>query len=185
MAQKIIEVSLDSLKEQPDNPNKMDDEHFKLLVESMRVNGFLQPILVSPNEDKTYTIADGHHRARAAREIGMVSIPALLKPLDPKRDLKAVQVGMNKLRGELDLSKVATVMMDLTNDGTPIDYLSITTGFTPDEISDLLDSVRGTTEEDILASAPITHEEEKPIKPFVLEIEFSTREEMQETRRVL
>lgn len=186
MSQKIIEVELYKLEEQLDNPNRMEDERFNLLVESIRANGFLQPILVSPIDGgKMFAIVDGHHRVRAARAVGMGSVPALLKPFDQNRDLKVVQVGMNKLKGELDLAKVAVFMQEAVELGVPMDYLSISSGFTSSEISDLLASVRGTTEDDILAAASVPEDEAKPLKPFVLEVEFSTSDELKAARRGL
>jgi ParB family chromosome partitioning protein len=184
MTCEYIDVPLHKLEEQPDNPNKMDDEHFKMLVESIRVNGFLQPILISFT-DKRWVIVDGHHRARAAREIGMETVPALIKDFDKAQGAKAVQIGMNKLRGDLDLAKVAAILSELTDAGMPTDYLTYTTGFTPDEIEDLLSSLRGTSEEDVLASASIGEEEVKAATMHVLEIEFTSFDEMRTVKRKL
>ena len=132
MLPKILEVQLSQIKEADTNPNFMAPEKFERLKNGIEQNGFLQPILVSPNKDGTYTIVDGHHRFKAARDLGMPEIPCVLRTLG--KDKKKVEaIAMNNLRGELNLTMVANDLADLVNSGWEIPDLEIT-GFSNDEI---------------------------------------------------
>lgn len=57
-----------------------EDEEFKELVQSIKENGILYPLLVRPYEDK-YEIIAGHCRAKAAELAGLDEVPVICKPL--------------------------------------------------------------------------------------------------------
>lgn len=59
-----------------------DDEEMASLVESVRENGVLNPILVRPARGGGYEILAGHRRTYAARQVGLKEIPALVRELD-------------------------------------------------------------------------------------------------------
>jgi hypothetical protein len=176
-------LRLDQLVERADNPNKMEPNRLAMLVDSIRANGFLQPILVAPTGDPDkFTIVDGHHRVRAAREVGLVEVSVVSHDLT-EWEARAMQVGMNRLRGDLDLGMVGAFFAeaDLAGelDGLP------TTGFTEDEVSDLLASVRGTSDDDVLAGTnPLDEAAPKPVE-HVMELEFSSLALLREVKKKL
>ena len=53
-------VDREQLKPNDYNPNKVNRENLKLLVQSIMTNGWTLPIVVRPD----YTIIDGFHRCR-------------------------------------------------------------------------------------------------------------------------
>ena len=57
-------VDRDQLKPNDYNPNKVNRENLKLLVQSILTNGWTLPIVVRPD----YTIIDGFHRWTVAGE---------------------------------------------------------------------------------------------------------------------
>ena len=59
-------VDRDQLKPNDYNPNKVNRENLKLLVQSVLTNGWTLPIVVRPD----YTIIDGFHRWTVAGEGG-------------------------------------------------------------------------------------------------------------------
>ena len=59
-----------------------DDEEMAALVDSIRENGILNPILVRPSKDGGYEIMAGHRRTHAARTLGMREVPVLVRELD-------------------------------------------------------------------------------------------------------
>lgn len=59
------------------------------LVESMRSIGMLQPVAVVQGTGENYGIAAGRRRVRAARDIGMNPIPALVFPTGTPRHVAA------------------------------------------------------------------------------------------------
>ena len=59
------------------NPNHMSDECFAELVEEVKHLGCLaKPVVVRTNGDGKYTIVDGEHGWRAAREAGLSEVAA-------------------------------------------------------------------------------------------------------------
>ena len=65
-----------------DHPFKVvDDEKMLELVESIRVNGVLSPVLIRPKGMDTYEMISGHRRLHAAQLAGLESIPAIIREL--------------------------------------------------------------------------------------------------------
>ena len=56
--------------------NKMDD-----LVESIRANGVLTPVIVRPDDEGNYEMISGHRRLHAAKRAGLNVVPAIIKPM--------------------------------------------------------------------------------------------------------
>lgn len=80
------------------NPNKMSKANFEALKKNIEKYGFIVPIIT--NED--YKIADGYHRWKAARELGMTEVSVIKLPLK-EVDRRILRQVLNKLRGEHDL----------------------------------------------------------------------------------
>lgn len=68
------------------------------LIESIREQGVLTPILVRPDGNGDYEIISGHRRLRAAQRLGIESVPALIYSLD--RDEAAVAMVDSNLHRE-------------------------------------------------------------------------------------
>jgi len=85
------------------NPNKMNDRQFNSLKMVIEKYGFIVPIVTN----KDLVIADGYHRWKAARELGMEKVPVI--KLDLKEvDRKILRQVLNKLKGshDRDLDKI-------------------------------------------------------------------------------
>lgn len=166
------------------NPNRLSPDKFEMLVGAIRRFGFLSPILVRERKDGVgHIVVDGHHRLRAAQEIGLTEIPAVVINKD-EAESDALQIGMNRLRGDLDLTATAQILDRLrVDEGWTDEELSVL-GFTEDELTALLsdellaDEIPGSME------IPSSDENENPL-PFVLELEFETREDLKEAKRKL
>ncbi len=203
---RIGNVEIARLVEPPTNPNHMEDSQFELLVEAMRRAGFLQPLLVreplpgelSPADETVarlgglpfYRIVDGVHRFRAAKLLGMIEVPCVILPADVSDEtISALQVGMNRLRGELNLAEVAkTLALLASKDWSTVDLTL--TGMSEDEITDLLRANRPTTADDVLADAALGAEPTPDPAPedqgtFTLEIVFTSSKEHAKARRAL
>lgn len=167
-----------------DNPNKMEQQEYELLVRSMGVSGFLQPILVEERGDAQLVIIDGHHRWWAAQEAGISKVSVFVASLGEAAD--AVGLAMNKLRGQADMTIVSQMMRNILIDtGWVRDELSVTTGYTVDEIASLLDSTR-TISDDVLNDGMQGLQDAVPdAKPYTLEVAFATKEELQLVKRKL
>ena len=59
-----------------------DDEEMQELVESIRMNGVLNPLIVTPRRGG-YEIVSGHRRYAACQKLGVETIPVIVRDLDP------------------------------------------------------------------------------------------------------
>ena len=50
-------------------------------MESIKCNGVLVPVLVRPDDEGSYEMISGHRRMHAAKLAGLVTIPAIIKPM--------------------------------------------------------------------------------------------------------
>jgi len=203
----ISTLETQSLLEEEKNPNKMEPEQYAMLVEAIRQVGFLQPILVRPlgvslpNGQELsaknaqllgglhavqYRVVDGHHRLRAAKELGLAQVPCVIVEKDDEEAV-ALALGMNRLRGELDLAQTAQSLEVLVQKGWTLGDLTIT-GFSADEIADLLRSLR-TDEVDVMAQAieasDAEDEPDEKAKIFSIEIQFTDRAEFKRAKKGL
>ncbi|WP_036611675.1 ParB/RepB/Spo0J family partition protein [Oribacterium sp. P6A1] len=76
------EIRIDQIYPFENHPFKvLDNESMEELVESIRNNGVLVPVLVRPDDEGTYEMISGHRRMHAAKLAGLVTIPAIIKPM--------------------------------------------------------------------------------------------------------
>lgn len=59
----------------------LDDEKMDELVESIKANGVLTPVLLRPDDEGTYEMISGHRRLHAAKKAGLFRIPAIVKEM--------------------------------------------------------------------------------------------------------
>ncbi len=78
----------------------LDDEKMSELVESIRENGILNPVIVRPNEDGNYEMISGHRRLHAAELVGLEKIPAIVKEMTDD-EATIIMVDANIQREEL------------------------------------------------------------------------------------
>lgn len=76
-------LSPDRLKPFPNHPFKvMQDEAMKELVDSVRENGVIEPILCRPDGEGGYQIVSGHRRQTAAMLAGLPEVPVTVREMD-------------------------------------------------------------------------------------------------------
>jgi len=124
-----IDLPVELLEKNKDNPNKMSAREFDLLVDNIEKTGITDPILVRPldvgavlwaeNDNKgdpqgmintlienevKFRIVGGHHRFDAASYLGFTEVPCTVI-MDPEFDEEQEKfqiVRMNVIRGKLD-----------------------------------------------------------------------------------
>lgn len=102
-----VDLAMDVLVPNTDNPNKMSTRQFNLLVDNIERTGLTDPILVRPIADNKYRIVGGHHRYDAAAYLGFDKVPCSIIT-DAEFDDEAEQfqmVRMNMIHGQLDPKK--------------------------------------------------------------------------------
>lgn len=163
------------------DPNKMGDEEFAKLVALMREVGCLTSVTVRRIDDRPgyWLLVDGHHRLWAAQVAGLDELPVVVEATG--RDVRALGLGLNHVRGREDLRIVTDELRELTallgNDD-----VSLLTGYRGDEIADLLavqlaEPVMGASDDEV--------SEEPDEKRWVLEISFANKADYQRARRAL
>ena len=96
-----IDLKIDEIVAFQDHPFKVqDDEKMEELVNSIKHNGILTPVLVRPTADNRYEMISGHRRMHAAKLLGLEVIPAFIRELSDD-DATVVMVDSNLQREEL------------------------------------------------------------------------------------
>ena len=77
-----VEINISDIDSFKKHPFKvLDDEKMSDLVESIRENGVLTPVLVRPRPDDRYEMISGHRRMHAAQLAGLTKIPAMIREI--------------------------------------------------------------------------------------------------------
>ena len=81
--EEIKPIPLSELKPFSEQPFKvLENEDMEQLVESVKENGVLSPIVARPHPEGGYEILSGHRRAKACEIAGITEIPVVVKDLD-------------------------------------------------------------------------------------------------------
>ena len=73
------------------------DEKMDTLVDSIRKNGILNPVIVRPDQSGNYEMISGHRRLHAARIVGLKKIPAIVKEMsDDEAIIKMVDANIQR-----------------------------------------------------------------------------------------
>lgn len=100
-------VALGSLVSFKNHPFHVDtgEEAFQELVDSIKENGLIYPILVRPVEEH-YEIIAGHRRVAACREAGLTEVPVIIREMD-NFDAAVLMVHSNFYREKILISEKA------------------------------------------------------------------------------
>lgn len=100
-AESSIEIEIDRIRSFKDHPFKvLDDDKMVDLVESIKANGVLTPVVVRGNDGDGYEMISGHRRLHASRLAGLKKIPAFVRELSDD-EATIVMVDSNIQREEL------------------------------------------------------------------------------------
>lgn len=76
------EIEIGRIHSFPNHPFKViDDEKMDTLVDSIRENGILNPVIVRPDNSGDYEMISGHRRLHAAGIAGLKKVPAIVKEM--------------------------------------------------------------------------------------------------------
>ena len=96
-----MEIEISKIHPFKNHPFKvLDDEKMQDLVESVKINGVLTPVLLRMDENEDYEMVSGHRRMHAAQLAGLTTIPAIVRELSDDDAIVAV-VDANIQREEL------------------------------------------------------------------------------------
>lgn len=136
----VIPVPVEKVIANTYNPNTVAPPEMKLLYDSIKEDGYTQPVVCyySKIQDK-YIIVDGFHRHRIMlehpdiyeREKGLLPIVIIDKPLDRRM---ASTIRHNRARGSHDVDLMSNIVRELHEIGRSDAWISKHLGMEKDEI---------------------------------------------------
>ena len=98
-------IAIEKIKANPNQPRKLFlAEQLSELAESIKTYGVLQPILVSrADENGCHVIIAGERRWRAAMQVGLITVPIIIKNLN---DSEAMEIALVENIQRSDLSAI-------------------------------------------------------------------------------
>ena len=92
------EIEIGRIHSFPNHPFKvLDDEKMDTLVDSIRENGILNPVIVRPDQSGNYEMISGHRRLHAAKIVGLKKVPAIVKEMsDDEAIIKMVDANIQR-----------------------------------------------------------------------------------------
>lgn len=95
------EIEIGRIHSFPNHPFKvLDDEKMVTLVDSIRENGILNPVIVRPDNSGDYEMISGHRRLHAAGIAGLNKVPAIVKEMSDD-EATIIMVDANVQREEI------------------------------------------------------------------------------------
>lgn len=123
------------------NPNKVAPPEMELLEVSIVNDGYTQPIVTWPNEDKR-EVVDGFHRSRVGKESALVAkriqgylpIVSIRKEQQGKSDRIASTIRHNRARGKHQVDAMSEIVLELKNRNWTNKRIAKELGMDEDEI---------------------------------------------------
>jgi ParB family transcriptional regulator, chromosome partitioning protein len=112
----LADIPIAEIRPNPQQPREhFDEEALAALADSIREVGILQPVLVRAAENGGYELIAGERRWRAARRIGLQTVPAMVRVADDAAMLQHAIVE-NIQREELNPLEEAAAFQQLIED---------------------------------------------------------------------
>lgn len=112
----VFKIDVTAIKANPNQPRKIfDEEKLNDLSESIKEHGLLQPIIVTENEDSTYTLVAGERRLRAHKLANIEKIKAIIIDTDEFK-LRELALIENIQRDDLNVIELAYCYAQLLNE---------------------------------------------------------------------
>jgi ParB family chromosome partitioning protein len=112
--EEVVEIHLSKLRANPYQPRKVfPQEQIEELAQSIKQHGVIQPIVVRSTL-KDYEIVAGERRWRAAKEAGLSTIPAVVKPFTDEQVMEIALIE-NLQREDLNPLEIAVAYQKHNN----------------------------------------------------------------------
>jgi ParB-like chromosome segregation protein Spo0J len=119
----IQKIKISDLKNAEYNPRvdlNPGDREFEKIKASITEFGYCEPIIV--NSD--LTIVGGHQRAKVLKELGYEEIDCVVIDIDKTKE-KALNIALNKITGEWDMSALAHLLDELKKENYNIELTGV------------------------------------------------------------
>lgn len=155
----IQKINIKKLNPAQYNPRKnltKNDEEYRKIERSIKEFGYVDPLIV--NSDMT--VIGGHQRLKVLKELGYTEIECNVVDLDKTKE-KALNIALNKISGEWDNKKLEELLAELNTTDIDMDI----TGFSFDEIDNILKDITGSKEDDFDINQALNEIDEPNTKP--------------------
>lgn len=117
------------------NPNVVNEENLRLLVQSILTNGWTLPIVVRPD----YTIIDGFHRWTVSGREPLLSklggkVPVVIVDHKERSEDMYGTITHNRARGVHQLEPMKKIVQELIDQGKSVKEIGQQLGMKPEEI---------------------------------------------------
>jgi ParB family transcriptional regulator, chromosome partitioning protein len=135
----LVELPVAAIRPNPKQPRRrFEPVALDALVESLRANGLVQPVVVRPIADGAYELIAGERRWQAAQRAGLERIPALVRDALERERLELALIE-NVVREDLNPMELARAVAALVEDfGQTHAQVATTLGRSRSAISNLL-----------------------------------------------
>lgn len=155
----IQKIKIESLKPAEYNPRKdlkPEDEEYQKIKKSITEFGYVAPVIVNSN----MTVIGGHQRLKVLKELGYTEVECVVVDLDQEKE-KALNIALNKISGDWDNDKLEELLAELKQTDIDMDI----TGFSFDEVDNILKDITGSKEDDFDLDQALEEIEEPITKP--------------------
>jgi len=83
-------VALDRIRV-PENVRALDPEDVKALAGSIKIQGMLVPVVLREDGNGRFELVAGFHRIAAAKTLGLVDVPAVIRDVETEAAERAVE----------------------------------------------------------------------------------------------
>lgn len=137
----VLWVKSEDVEANEYNPNKVAPPEMKLLELSIQNDGYTQPIVAYPEQEK-YTVVDGFHRHRVGKESkivrervkGYLPITAIRPDREGYEDRVAATIRHNRARGKHQVQAMSEIVQELARRNWTDAKISRELGMDADEV---------------------------------------------------
>ncbi|HDS6851040.1 ParB/RepB/Spo0J family partition protein [Enterobacter cancerogenus] len=138
----VLWIKQDEIIANDYNPNNVAPPEKRLLTQSLELDGFTQPIVVTEGKSRHYEIVDGFHRheigknrAALKRQLrGYLPVTCLRKERREKVDRMAATIRHNRARGRHQINAMSDIVRELAQLGWPDEKIGKELGMDCDEV---------------------------------------------------
>ena len=135
----VLWVSAEKIQANSYNPNRVATPEMELLYESIKSDGYTQPIVAYKLGPNQYEIVDGFHRSRVGKEFKDINnrvhnylpITIIDKPLDERM---GSTIRHNRARGTHQIKSMSDIVIDLVREGWEDEKICQKLGMDKDEV---------------------------------------------------
>jgi ParB-like chromosome segregation protein Spo0J len=137
----VLWVKSDEVLANDYNPNKVAPPEMELLKVSIGSDGYTQPIVTFPEENK-FTVVDGFHRCRVGKEDkeinekirGYLPITIIRNSQEDRGDRIAATIRHNRARGKHQVNSMSEIVLELKRRNWSDNKIAKNLGMDADEI---------------------------------------------------